>query len=332
MECPQCQSEEINSSGTCMVCGYQVPESASDAEPESPEKEIPSLSGMITMDYSDGEPESSPKEELPQWRKDLAQRLQAIKQKRDTSGAPGAQTENKVPSIPIAQTQTAVPRAAPQARIVDRALEHKPAPKPRIPAPRQKTLQPLESVPVAPKTVLKQADPQEIQKLIDNAVSKQSTVASAPVNGAEIPRSVPPLLADQEGKLILLSRTLSGLVDLICIVLSAGMFVIAADYFSGIIVLDSFSLIDFSVLLLLTYFVYSFFFLASAGQTIGMMITNLRVVGAGEKRPSLRQLLSRCCGHLVSLLGLGIGLLWSLFSRESLCLHDRLSGTHVIRC
>ena len=41
--------------------------------------------------------------------------------------------------------------------------------------------------------------------------------------------------ATREGKLILLSRTLSGLVDLLIVVLCTGVFIIAADYFSGIV-------------------------------------------------------------------------------------------------
>jgi hypothetical protein len=61
------------------------------------------------------------------------------------------------------------------------------------------------------------------------------------------------------------------------------------------------------------------------------MITDLRVVGIDQKRPSLRQLMYRCCGYLGSLFGLGIGLLLSLFNQENLCLHDRLSRTRVIR-
>ena len=110
-----------------------------------------------------------------------------------------------------------------------------------------------------------------------------------------------------------------------------GIFVIAADHFGGIIVLDTVSLVDFVALFLLTYFVYSIFFLTASSQTIGMMITDLRVIGVGRKRPSMQQLIKRCFWYLISLLVCGIGLLCGLFDRNNLCLHDRLSGTHVIR-
>jgi uncharacterized RDD family membrane protein YckC len=192
-------------------------------------------------------------------------------------------------------------------------------------------LQPLEPESSAAKPALKTTDPQEIQRLIDNIVSRQSSTTNAPVPVAEAPVSAPDSFADHEGKLILLSRTLSGLVDLIVVVLGTGGFILAADFFSGIIALDSISLVNFSLLFLLTYFIYSIFFLATSGQTVGMMITDLRVVGVEDRRPSLRQLLSRCCSYLASLLGLGIGLLWSLFNQKSLCFQDRFSNTRVVR-
>jgi uncharacterized RDD family membrane protein YckC len=285
---------------------------------------------MIEMNYSEGAQEPFPKEELPQWRKELSQRLQAIKQKRETAQVSGIQVESKAPSLSAPQARAAEPTAASAAKFPKIPL-YKPIPKPPVPAPRQKVLRPLEPHPVAAKPALKPTDPQEIRNLIDNAVSRQSAATSAPAPVAEIPSPAPEPFEEDEGKLILLSRTLSGLVDLIFVMLCTGGFILAADFFSGIIALDSISYLDFLVLFLLTYFVYSIFFLATSSQTIGMMITNLRVVGVDQKRPLLRQLLGRCCGYLVSLSGLGIGLLWSLFNRESLCFHDRLSGTHVIR-
>ena len=96
------------------------------------------------------------------------------------------------------------------------------------------------------------------------------------------------LPSDDEGKLILLSRTLSGLVDLIIVLLCSGVCIIAADFFSGIIALDTISYLIFSVLFLLIYFFYSLFFLAASNQTIGMMITDLRVVDA-DLRAAIHQ-------------------------------------------
>ena len=134
-----------------------------------------------------------------------------------------------------------------------------------------------------------------------------------------------------ENKYILLSRTLSGLIDLIIVVLCTVAFIIAADSFAGIVTLDGISAIEYAVLFLLIFFLYSIFFLAASGQTVGMMITDLKVVGILNSRPSIGQLFIRCFGYLLSLFVFGFGLLWSFFDRKNRCFHDRLSDTSVIR-
>jgi len=333
MDCPQCHSDKISSAGACLDCGFQIQESAPVPKSESLEEEKanPIIPGAIEMDYSAGTQTPAAEDNLPQWRKELSQRLKALKDKKETAKALAAQTESKAPHVSTSKSQASVSQAIPLPKPVEKPAIRKPVQKPPMPIPRQKPLEPLEQGASEKKPVSKSIDPQEIQKLIDTAVSRQSAVEGVSDFVAESSRIAPNQFEDHEGKLILLSRTLSGLIDLICVVLCTGIFIIAIDFFSGIVTLDGVSVIIFSTLLLLNYFIYSLFFLAASNQTIGMMITDLRVVGIDRKRPSMRQLLFRCCGYLGSLFGLGIGLLLSLFNRENLCLHDRLSGTHVIR-
>jgi uncharacterized RDD family membrane protein YckC len=363
MGCPQCQSTEIGSSGKCGVCGYQIqaPDSAPALEAEA--KDSRKLTGMIEMIYSEGDHESPPQEDIPQWRKDVSQRFQAIKQKKDAAEVAEkkayADYKPSPPSdFPIKPAVVAVP---PAAKPAEKAPARKPAPRLSVPVPHQKILQPVVSETIASKPALHPADPQEIQKLIDSVVSLQSSAVDQPAGPAENyevtheqvvrgrmvrgrtvrgrmvrgrtvrGRMVRGRMVEDEGKWILLSRTLSGLIDLICIVLFTAIFVLAAEFFSGFIMVDFISLLNLSALLLLTYFVYSFFFLFASNQTIGMMITDLRVVGTNKKRPSLTQLVIRCCCYIISLSIFGIGLLWCLFNRGNLCLHDRLSDTTVVR-
>lgn len=338
MSCPQCQNGEIDSSGTCGSCGYAASPESPVSEAETAKKDPGNVSGAIEVDYSDGDPEPPSQDEVPSWRKELSQRLQAIKQKRETEGPRPASIIKDIPPEPTGfKVQEDPAAAALRAEIIEKMKARKPAPKPPTPIPLQKTLQPLEPHASEPILASGAADPQRIQNLIDSAVSRKPVSADAPGPAMEEPLwriddlSAVQEPADSEGKLILLSRTLSGLVDLILVVLLTGAFVISADYFSGIIVLDAISLADFAALFLLTYFGYSIYFLATSNQTVGMMITELRVVGAEDRRPQMRQVIGRCCGFLVSLLFAGIGLLWGLFDRENRCLHDRISGTYVIR-
>jgi uncharacterized RDD family membrane protein YckC len=132
--------------------------------------------------------------------------------------------------------------------------------------------------------------------------------------------------------MIVLSRILSGLVDLSIIALSTCTLIAVVHLLWGMTVLDLVGIINCSVLFLLIYFVYSLFFLGIANQTIGMMITNLHLIaGTNDSPPHVPRLLARCCSYLVSLLCLGIGLLWALLDREHQCLHDRLTNTRVVR-
>ncbi|MBN1568943.1 MAG: RDD family protein [Acidobacteria bacterium] len=330
MYCPQCQSSAIDDSGECPVCGYRISEGDSDPETGNPQNTSPA--GIIAIDYAERAQDPAPEDERPQWRQDLSRRLRAIKQKREEMGV-SQQPGNKGsgPGALSRKTPAEPPRVISSARFIEGAPPRRPAPKPRTPAPRQKILQPLTREKSPEKPPGGQQDTREIQDLIDNAVSikaKQSEEFFAPAGIFSSMESQPP---EYEGKLILLSRTLCGLVDLLIVLLCTGMLILSADFFSGIIALDAISYLHFSILFLLTYLFYSLFFLASTSQTIGMMITELRVVGICDERPSIGQLIRRCWAFLLSLFGLGFGLVWGLFDRESLCFHDRISDTRVER-
>jgi uncharacterized RDD family membrane protein YckC len=336
MSCPQCGNEEVDAAGVCLNCGCR-----NSLEASSAKTDLAAGSAINSVDDQKGEASASISEDplpddLPEWRKELALRFQEIKQKRESMGPSPAVRE--APALTSAPKKADAASAAVRAELLERMKAKKPAPKPPALVPLQKTLQPLES----PRVVSAEAssvspDPQKIQNLIDAVILRKNAasenvedVKAEPVYKSD---KEPDLSSttDSEGKLILLSRTLSGLVDLILVILFVGIFIVTADHFWGIRVVDLVSIIHFSVLFLLIFFVYSLFFLASANQTIGMMITELRVVGMDERRPLFRQIVGRCCCFLISLFGLGIGLLWSLFNRENCCFHDRASGTHVIR-
>jgi uncharacterized RDD family membrane protein YckC len=343
MDCPQCQSDNISDSGICLACGYVTSISDTGQEPEyemensesvfeTENSESQSYSGLIEVDYSEEETAGEQVEEKPAWRRELAQRLYAIKQKRETMGlAKQFQAGDKKASIPTQRTQADQPSILSAARTFEPTPVRKAARKPQTPPPKQKTLEPLSPGLSGVRPAPRETDSRDLQALIDNAVSGRSfqSTGTDAAGGSFDPGME--LLSDDEGKLILLSRTLSGLVDLIIVLLCSGVFILAADFFSGIIALDTVSYLIYSVLFLLTYFFYSIFFLAACSQTIGMMITDLRVVDADGGRPSIGQLLRRGFGHLASLLVLGLGLLWSLFDRENQCFHDHISDTRVIR-
>jgi uncharacterized RDD family membrane protein YckC len=178
-------------------------------------------------------------------------------------------------------------------------------------------------------------EPAEMQDVIDGFIATMSAGEIPEPSLADVPISSPAagdqIEPEKAEKLILLSRTLSGLVDLIIITLCGSACVFGADIVSGIVIVDSASILNYSLLMMGIFFLYSVFFLGTTNQTMGMMITELRLVGKQGERPGVGRILLRCVAFLLSVLPLGIGLIWGFFNSESECLHDRLSGTHVVR-
>jgi uncharacterized RDD family membrane protein YckC len=67
------------------------------------------------------------------------------------------------------------------------------------------------------------------------------------------------------------------------------------------------------------------------GQTLGMRPWRLQVVAADGGAPSWRALCVRYAAATFSLLLAGLGFWWAWVDRKRLTLHDRASGTRMIR-
>jgi len=375
MDCPRCQSAEINQAGICQVCGFQEPGSVDGAG--KPDATPPSLESTPARDADNACAPGDELAELPEWRVELSRRLQEIRLKRETDGEvrspvtptaevpaadglfsessmpPPAAGEPALPEPPKPRKLRRTPRVIPFEPTVSAAVAE-----PEPPAAGSQTLPfllkpepappeppPMQSPPPAPQvadipirhvsTTAQVPEESSLEELLDTFRNRQEASAEHAALTADI-RAAGPTFAiasqeSDEGRLILLSRTLSGLVDLIIVLFFAGSFVFSADVLEGIEVFDRVSLAHYALLLLATFFVYSLFFLGSGRQTIGMMLTDLQVVGATDKKLRASQLVVRCVAYLVGFALAGIGFLWSVFDRRSRCLHDILSHTGVRR-
>jgi uncharacterized RDD family membrane protein YckC len=91
----------------------------------------------------------------------------------------------------------------------------------------------------------------------------------------------------------------------------------------------------FAAFLLLLNGGYSVAFTAAGGQSIGKMITGVKVVPAGDDGPSdrvpLGQAVLRSAGYLVSALPAGLGFLPALIGADKRAVHDRLAHTRVVK-
>jgi uncharacterized RDD family membrane protein YckC len=75
------------------------------------------------------------------------------------------------------------------------------------------------------------------------------------------------------------------------------------------------------------YFVLSW---TLAGQTVGMRVLALQVIGPDERPPSARRALARLLSALIGALPLFAGYLLVLVDRRRLAFHDRVAGTRVV--
>lgn len=74
---------------------------------------------------------------------------------------------------------------------------------------------------------------------------------------------------------------------------------------------------------------YELMFLTLARATPGMKYAHIALTTFGNEQPSREQRQRRLAVMALSVLPVGLGLLWSLFDEERLCWHDRLSQTYL---
>ena len=78
-------------------------------------------------------------------------------------------------------------------------------------------------------------------------------------------------------------------------------------------------------------FAYFSAFWMRSGQTLAMKTWRIRLVDQAGGRPTLRQCALRFVLALIGLLLAGAGFWWALFDRDRQFLHDRISGTRLVR-
>ena len=92
-----------------------------------------------------------------------------------------------------------------------------------------------------------------------------------------------------------------------------------------------FTLVDF--LELVFYFLYVCLFTWWSGQTLGKMITGIRVVTAGQGRGTLsfgQVMLREVIGKVLSFFPFGLGLLWAGWNKRKQGWHDLIANTYVV--
>lgn len=83
--------------------------------------------------------------------------------------------------------------------------------------------------------------------------------------------------------------------------------------------------------LVIATFIFFGWFWTHGGQTLGLRTWRLQVVDNQGRTLTWRQSLLRFAAAWLAYLPAAAGLLWMLFDKDSLAVHDRLSKTRVIK-
>ncbi len=87
----------------------------------------------------------------------------------------------------------------------------------------------------------------------------------------------------------------------------------------------------FQLYLLVVAGIYFIWFWTHGGQTLPMQTWKLRVISADGGHLNLKQAFARYLFAVIGIFLLGCGILWGLFDRDGLFLHDRLAGTRIVK-
>ncbi len=306
MRCPHCGDQ--TSEGRCPRCGAQT---GSAQDP-------------IRFDFSSRRA-AADLSIRQHWRSELKRRLSEHyerKQKPDeesrTKNNPGTSTQRAGGSAgerPLFDYSLAEPREGESRRKIVRSAKQG-----RTAAPVAE--KPLIRAPVKPRRNFETRSPRQ----------RRLTLQVAAV-GAEHAPAIEAEEADERQKgvsrEIIFSRLLAGIIDLSLPLLLATLFTLTASTILNFDLLSSSSIQGGATFSLCFYFLNSFFFLALSGQTPGMYLTDLRLVGEDSMDFTARSLFLRITLFL-PVSATVIGLLWGIFDPWCRCLHDRLSGTRVI--
>ena len=128
---------------------------------------------------------------------------------------------------------------------------------------------------------------------------------------------------------VIFSRLLAGMIDLVFPFLIAFVFTLSASYILNFEFISISSARLGALFSLCFFFLNSFFFLILSGQTPGMYLTDLQLVGEDSGEVSFPSLVLRVSLFL-PVAATVLGLLWCVGDPWCRCAHDRASKTRII--
>jgi uncharacterized RDD family membrane protein YckC len=124
-------------------------------------------------------------------------------------------------------------------------------------------------------------------------------------------------------------RRSAALIDAACLAFAYGGFLALFGSLGGHFTFSKLSAAVCFSTFAFVYLQYFGLFTIFGGTTPGMMIRGLQVATFAGEMPTLRHLLLRATGYMLSAGTLFLGFLWACWDEDSLTWHDRLSGTYL---
>jgi uncharacterized RDD family membrane protein YckC len=311
MKCPKCGYLGFETSDRCRNCGYDF----SLAVDVAPLSELPLRSsdgaGAALEDFDLGEADTKILADSNAAELDLDRIIgetPATAGPRDTRGAAGGST----PTLPLFGDADD-----------DTPLITSPRP-PRPPLSVRRT---------TPEIPRGRARVTTARGDDDDALAFPSEVAEAlPPARTPEPPDEPSTVSSSTTPVAASARLVAALVDIVLLGAINGAVIYLTLAMSGL------TMADFSVLPILpmiTFFAildggYLVGFIAASGQTIGKMITGIRVLSDDGQRVSIGTAAIRAAGCGLSLLTAGVGYVPAFLTADGRALQDRISRTRVV--
>ncbi|HVS21727.1 MAG TPA: RDD family protein [Pyrinomonadaceae bacterium] len=289
---------------------------------------------------------------IPEWRKQLSQRVREVQERRAREAAEAAAAAQEAESVsvalPSAQLELVPDLEQPAMNpIVSKALE-------RVDRARRGDFvgAGFAATAAAPAPVSDDL-PEPLQPASEIGATKHKLVVVSPgkpaskvrkpvrliADGAEDAAlsyletylSVPTIAPDPSDHHATFSRRIvAAVLDLLLMALLAAPFAAAIEFADGNWS-DPRTIGLMSGIAIVVMFTYLTISIALTGRTAGMRLLSLRAIDARTGLiPTGGQSAKRALGFLLSLVSLGLGMIYALIDRDGRALHDRFSKTVVV--
>jgi uncharacterized RDD family membrane protein YckC len=337
--CLQCGAILPSGISACRFCDSQFQprgetERASvlprhDAELSVADAALYSNGGGISISPDDSEASAPEPDQTYAWRSELANRLEAYRQRRRKVSPNAAQAQLPFAEPVVAKRATAVAaNHAPTARVAELSTAVIPEPQPiGYESSSQSCSQSGDddfAFTIAIGRIASKPHSADGRMMIDVSNSPD-TDASGEEAGELTERAHAGLYPVAP----LGDRQLAGIIDAACLLFAFGGFVALFGSLGGQLTLSKMNAAVYLAALGVVYFQYFALFTVFGATTPGMMFRGLQVMSFSGEPPTPRQLLLRSAGYMLSA-GIGlIGFLWAVWDEDQLTWHDRLSKTYL---